>query len=86
MSRHLISIEHCVRRRYTLRAVSLTEELPDTYSHAIETLTLIPFTDRMPEVMIDEASVIGKRSLGRRPKPGAIARLFEENTGHQKPG
>jgi selenoprotein W-related protein len=59
----------------------LTEELLERYSHAIESLTLLPSGGGRFEVVVGDDLVYSKKATGRHAEEGEVAKLFEEKTG-----
>ncbi len=55
------------------------------YWNVIETLTLIPSSGRIFEVIIGDELVFSKKALGRHPAPGEIAAIVEEKTAWEAP-
>lgn len=81
MKKYQVSVEYCVSWNYTPRAVSLTAELTEKYTPAIDSLTLIPSGGGAYEVKVDGKLIYSKKATGRHAEDGEVARLFEEETG-----
>ena len=59
----------------------MTDELLKNYTHAIQSLTLIPSSQGRFEVIVDDELVFSKKAIGRHAEAGEVAKLFESKTG-----
>jgi len=59
----------------------LTDELTKKYTHAIDSLTLIPSGGGAYEIKVGDKLIYSKKATGRHAEEGEVARLFEEETG-----
>lgn len=81
MQKYKVSIEYCVQWNYTPRAVSLTQQLTENFTPAIESLTLIPSGGGRFEVMVGDELIYSKLETGRHAEDGEVAGLFEKKVG-----
>lgn len=71
----ILSIEYCTTWKYLPKAVGLAEILLKEHKDGISSLTLIPSSDGVFEVKLNDKLIFSKKSLGRFPEMGEVEKL-----------
>lgn len=73
-----ISIEYCTSWGYVARAVALTRVLLREYGTGIGELTIIPSTNGVYEVILNDELVFSKKELDRHAEKDEIEEIIAE--------
>lgn len=61
--------------------MSAANDILSNHQHIVSELTLIPATGGVFEVVVDDATIFSKKSLGRHANPNEVLDLFAEMVG-----
>lgn len=61
--------------------MSAANDILSNYQHIISDLTMVPAGGGVFEVVVDDATIFSKKSLGRHANPNEVLELFTELVG-----
>jgi len=75
---HYLEIEYCTQCRFVLRATWMTQEFLMTFADILSGVVLVPGTDGVFEIRLDDEILFSRKTAGRFPETKEIKQLIRD--------
>ena len=79
-----IEIEYCTQCRWLLRAAWMAQELLTTFEKEVGEVALVPGTDAVFEVRLDQEVIFSRKHQGRFPESKELKQLVRDRIAPDK--